>query len=606
MNAGAATSSTGTASARVCGDPTGRADSRVHRLRDPLDTANVPRAMRSFPPIVLVLALSLACDGSKAPRTIDTPDSATGVARDGGDMADAPVVEHADAPTGDLRAVDASADGVDLCGEPGQSCCGGLCRNGCCANGRCVILGASCSLATPPPGQGMVCGPSGRCMGCGGPDQDCCPGDQSCVAGGCCFAGKCIAPTQNCGSGADSSGTCVSGRCTGCGSSGQRCCGPSRPTYNQISVCYETREICTDDRCAPCGEAGQPCCRQGAPAAACSIGHICSGSSAPLGTCRKCGGPGQPCCTGDLCDGSSCCLLGRCFAAGATCVGGSQTFGTCMAGRCTCGRLKEPCCPQVANAGSYDVRCIPSDTACSTPINVQGAGTCEKCGGLGESCCSAYKCNDPGAGCVRESRTSERFVCQRCGQTGQPCCPNSPECASSGDTCGSSADGIDRCQPCGRIGRRCCPGSPRCTEANSICGSDDHCQACGTPTVMAPGVPKTPCCPGNRCNQGCCVSGARDLPYCVGQGQTCFEAGPACGAGGTCGPGCGGQGQPCCTEDGLRACGASGTTCVLLGATLTCVPCGKANQPCCLGTSSAGDCEGALRCENQPGGSRCR
>ncbi len=136
-----------------------------------------------------------------------------------------------------------------------------------------------------------------------------------------------------------------------------------------------------------------------------------------------------------------------------------------------------------------------------------------------------------------------------------------------------------------------------------MCGSNNLCNLCGSPGSTAPGAPQVPCCKGNRCNTGCCVSGAYDMPYCVARNATCFSGGGICSAGSSCGAGCGALGAPCCTPDNRRACGASGTTCLLVGATLTCVSCGRAGDPCCtVDTGFIGACAENLHCQYLPGG----
>jgi hypothetical protein len=165
---------------------------------------------------------------------------------------------------------------------------------------------------------------------------------------------------------------------------------------------------------------------------------------------------------------------------------------------------------------------------------------------------------------------------------------------------------------------------------NGRCGADGTCQLCGGKDQ--------PCCPGRKCEGGCCLA-----DRCVAAGAACSFQGVNYGTctGGLCG--CGGPLQPCCpipdagddtwscrdpmmSCDGMvgeaicRPCGKLGGNCCL-GKRCTdpgsvcrpmapegfqCRKCGGSGEPCCLNYMNAPLCDGALRCTaGMDGSSRC-
>jgi hypothetical protein len=543
--------------------------------------------------------------------------------------ADAPMgnMEQTDGPDAlrDARqALDAQVP-REACGDPNGPCCeGNSCKNGgCCISGRCVPSGGSCApiegtcqagscgacgglgqtccagstctgagtaclgsvcarcggagdpCCAPAAGssdtlggrvrgvcsvENLVCGSAGRCVGCGNPSEPCCPGS-ACRDGSCCFADACVGSGQACGSsgstGMPVGGTCSGGRCSACGGRDQQCCG-----FGTSGNCYEPNQTCRTGRCTNCGGPGETCCPPTQTTPACTAGFICAASA---NLCQKCGGPGEPCCPGSTCSGANCCLAGRCHLAGDTCRIDSVSFGVCQDGRCGCGKLSEPCCPQTA--GFVQPRCTDPDTAC-TGGSFSSTGTCAKCGGPGAPCCPGQLCNEPGLACL-----------------------------------GSAGEGI--CQRCGGPGELCCPGTVRCNGSDTVCvgqSSSARCVKCGTASPTSGG--RVPCCAGNQCRDGsCCVNEEFNTPFCVAVNSSCLVVSGVCGSNGSCG-GCGGVGQPCCSG---RYCTGSGTMCSSTGSGSTCIPCGRLGQPCCSRYSSSAlpPCEGSLKCTQVSGVSQC-
>jgi hypothetical protein len=97
------------------------------------------------------------------------------------------------------------------------------------------------------------------------------------------------------------------------------------------------------------------------------------------------------------------------------------------------------------------------------------------------------------------------------------------------------------------------------------------------------GIKDQGCCPGNRCNGGCC-----NANVCVAAFDLCHGASASCTMN-TCGSVCGGLREPCCVwaNDGGTAhyCARELTVCVRTdaGATGRCETCGNTGEPCCDG-----------------------
>jgi hypothetical protein len=443
-------------------------------------------------------------------------------------------------------------------------------------------------------GDGRLCGPGGAC----GP-------------GGCCVAGTCVADGEACGV---LSGQCHQGSCGDCGGVGQACC--------HGFACTERATECDNGMCVRCGtEPGERCCRIDPVPTLCLGDDLVCG---PLRSCTGCGQPGTPCCPGSKCAGAACCYGDTCVASGTACGGGATAGGTCDQGRCSaCGGLGQPCCQFV---------CSEPQTRCMGVLPDLSGGHCARCGHPGEPCCG----QGPEACVVGAACTGSG--CAPCGGEGQPCCPGDTcrsggccsleRCVADGQTCGDGSQCQSGQCACGKLGEACCSltaDTPvACTDPNTACTGGVHGRTC-----VRCGAPSQPCCPGNRCDGGCCVNAQvppERFAICVAAGTSCappvvppFIAdggagyadgdaaaggtagpppGPICTTGGACGA-CGGLGQPCC-QDGTSWCSAAGTTCLSDGQALTCQPCGRPGQPCCssfgYGSIGGGSCVPPAAC----------
>ena len=476
------------------------------------------------------------------------------------------------------------------CGTLGQACCAGACTgpNTVCVGSVCAHCGAAGEPCCPrsdldpeaPPkdpltgripgtctAAGSIC-QGERCQPCGDPSQPCC-GDGSCRGSACCHAGVCVGAGQACGAAAGApmvnppGGFCQDGTCSACGGKDQPCCGAG-----PSASCHAPGQTCKGGRCGSCGGGGEVCC-PGAGGPSCSHGFLCT---AAVNICEKCGGPGERCCPDRACEQGGCCLGGRCFAEGDSCLSLGSAYGICEAGRCGCGGAGEPCCP-----GSSDARepaCVASGTACSAEAPGK-AGSCVACGGLGAPCCPGQRCTDSGSVCVVTEGGSSTS-CQKCGGPGEVCCYGPSPCSSPDTVCSQSTT-----------------GQPR------------RCIRCGTASPASPvGGVQVPCCGGNTCTDGSCCVSSFNQSVCIGRGSSCLSlpgtAAGMCGDNGSCN-GCGAAGQPCCAGD---SCTASGTQCSSTGGSGTCTACGKSGQPCCKrsGIFDPVTCEGSLKCTSTAGG----
>jgi hypothetical protein len=112
---------------------------------------------------------------------------------------------------------------------------------------------------------------------------------------------------------------CQAGKCGGCGGPGEPCC-PGSGVQNE-ALCTDATSLCQNNGngsvCARCGGPDQPCCTGNTcsdggccvtnpasgsyPYTRCvTSGQTCAttvGSMCANGSCGTCGGLGQPCCT---------------------------------------------------------------------------------------------------------------------------------------------------------------------------------------------------------------------------------------------------------------------------------------------------------------------
>src|SRR5688572_9329327 len=146
----------------------------------------------------------------------------------------------------------------------------------------------------PAPLDGGPAPDLGGPRGCGLIGAQCCARN-TCAAGGCCYADRCVGDGRSC-SAAD--GVCAAGECSGCGQPGGRCCPMPRVCTNGFA--------CAGGVCTACGGINQPCCPLGT-GDRCQTGTVCAGGGRDGGgTCLTCGQPGEYCC-GTTCAGDGCC-----------------------------------------------------------------------------------------------------------------------------------------------------------------------------------------------------------------------------------------------------------------------------------------------------------
>jgi hypothetical protein len=299
------------------------------------------------------------------------------------------------------------------------------------------------------------------------------------------------------------------------------------------------------------------------------------------------------------------------MAEGTTCTSGSYgySYGQCKSGRCTCGNSGEPCCltssfPTSTGCATYDLACTSSGTSSLT-------STCQPCGKNGGPCCANDTCTDAGTQCLSDDY-SYNYTCKVCGGTGQACCSSfystGPACKDPGTACDSST-GV--CKACGAAGGPCCANST-CTGPGTTC-KNSLCVVCGTPGTTASTA--TPCCDGNTCTSGCCITryggSYAGAALCIAAGAACdtlvsSTTGPVCDlttvAGGTCSStgttACGGLNQACCVSSSYYSsstydyCGAPGSRCLSSTSATTgltqylCNACGSKDQRCCIDNTS--------------------
>jgi hypothetical protein len=164
----------------------------------------------------------------------------------------------------------------------------------------------------------------------------------------------CIGSGQMCMQGTQPFGMCTAGKCAGCGGPGEPCC-PSSGTPGETR-CNDPTTVCQDNGsgigigvCAKCGGPDQPCCANNtcASGGCCvrtgsspltgrctAMGVMCPSPGLPAGLCMNgscgtCGAIGQPCCTG---------YTSFCSAPGSTCTfaGGTMPMCTAIGASTTC------------------------------------------------------------------------------------------------------------------------------------------------------------------------------------------------------------------------------------------------------------------------------
>jgi hypothetical protein len=201
------------------------------------------------------------------------------------------------------------------------------------------------------------------------------------------------------------------------------------------------------------------------------------------------------CAPGNPCPSGSCCVAGLCVSPGQPCGG---SLGTCDNQSCGgCGALNQTCCPVQRVSGCNFVNDPGAagwftGPACSDPNTVcadAGAGSpqCVPCGGPGQICCAFNwltsplgTCNAPQLACGADGTCTAS-----CDGLGEPCCQD--RLCEEGGVCNLYSAGSNECI------------------ARSACAPD----GVGPDGGMCPatcGQFGLPCCAGQVCTEGTCVS----------------------------------------------------------------------------------------------------
>lgn len=235
-------------------------------------------ASRKFPlPVVMVLATVIACSGSSATVEAEALPCCNAVLRGnavclcGPGSLEGIACTSEGSPAGCTISCRTGGVDVSATGTPSGSCTVGDPSGAPPAGGYTPVDGNAdgYDCADPETGQyvrgGDVCAGAaqicreGRCQGCGGPSQPCCPG--STCSHGCCWSGTCVAQGSWCG--VEGSGkVCVTNECDYCGIWGRPCCPGG--ACGSGNVCAPEANL-VPGRCVTCGSLGRPCCTSGAP-----------------------------------------------------------------------------------------------------------------------------------------------------------------------------------------------------------------------------------------------------------------------------------------------------------------------------------------------------
>ncbi len=405
-----------------------------------------------------------------------------------------------------------------ICGPNGKCVCDGpedcnsdLCQD--CTNGECLDR---C------PALNLICNGQGVCVECLD-SEDCTPFDTctpaECLAGVCKDATSCAVGETCCPDGCVDTDTDESncGACDNACAVGETCCD---------GVC---KDLSADpDNCGTCGftceegdddESDQVCCEglcQAGRSADATITVIVRSVNTRWGTCRR-SSDGTPCDGGTCCpdgcvdtdtDENNCGACENPCAVGETCCDGvCKDLQTDEANCGTCGLVCTPfdtCTPAECLAGVCNdaTSCAVGETCCpdgcvDTDTDENNCGACDNACAVGETCCD---------GVCKDLQTDEDN-CGTCGTTcpvGQTCC--------SGFCKDLSAD-PDNCGTCGftceegdddESDQVCCEGF---CQAGPFCGCDDNgdcaiCEYCDVGTCRR-SSDGTPCDGGTCCPDGC-------------------------------------------------------------------------------------------------------
>jgi hypothetical protein len=483
------------------------------------------------------------------------------------------------------------------CGTCGRACPGGqTCQMGMCqticATGQRLCSGTCINPATD----------NANCGGCG----------VACTGGTSCSGGSCVCPAGQtlCGTGASATCRALQTDNANCGACGTPCgagtvcsagvctstCAPgTNPcTVGSVTTC---RDLQNDaNNCATCGTVcsrtqGVAGCRTGACfLAACNTGFAnCDGNDS------------NGCETNTGTSASNCGVCGNIcqFAnAGATCVAGRCTMGTCATGFRDCNNNPVDGCE--VNVDSGDIThcgaCTGATAVCPTPP----VGTTAVCrGGLCTtstvSCPSDRRdCNaSSGDGCETTILTD----INNCGACGNVCPRTGGTATCTGGVCGITCNA--NLGNCDGLLNNGCETDLRTSAAN--------CTACN---VACSAANATPSCSASVCGVASCNTGFGNCDGLAGNGcernlnsdnANCGACGNICPSGqvcsgGTCQVSCGSLAvcSGTCRDTAIDPdnCSGCGMACSATGmATRTCAA-GTCNGTCATGRA---DCNANLR-----------
>jgi hypothetical protein len=235
-------------------------------------------------------------------------------------------------------------------------------------------------------------------------------------------------------------------------------------------------------------------------------------------------------------------VCGTCNVAGDSCCASSATFChnglACSGGKCQA----RACGTEFAPACTTGRKCAPG-------LTVDGAGTCQTCGGLNARCCAEDFIRCQRGVCGHDASINVDY-CAHCGHRGEAICPKEQGAAC---TDGSVADwGQNKCVHCGDRNELACPiFGHECNEDmyvnRTVAVSNGYCVHCGnrddlTPCFDRPGGYKDFCNPPLVFNRdlGCIdyspppppppppPGASNDPTYCGQTGQVCCKHQKAC------------------------------------------------------------------------------
>ncbi len=414
----------------------------------------------------------------------------------------------------------------EACSAPSE-CASNFCVDGVCCGSACADVCGACNVA----GSEGTCTLVSQDDACGSPQ---CPADTECRsyvasdASNCAAVGQCAA-TASCSNQDTASGTpCQNGEGT-CDGAGQ-CVVPDKLTLGQTCT---SNEECGSDSCAATANGTSVCCNEACDGVCetCGADGFCDEAPADDARCQAITCAADTACadypaalTTDRCS-----AFGQCVTEAAHCVASyadtSTSCGTGMfcdgAGTCAaaCSGGETWCSDSCANLMTDDLNCGMCGKVCPGTSSCV-SGSCE-CTGSGELLCSSScidvesdvsNCGSCGNACSPPSEAGSSAICEdgkcgACGAYSQDCC---------GTSCGSGfvcAAGTCDCQ----VGNHYCSSG----NAAGSCADDQDINNCG-PTCADCNQPNAqPACVNDACANTCpagivtlCPAGSNGKPSC--------------------------------------------------------------------------------------------